>query len=170
MDDGLQERIAQQIRDRSMLNNTDSESHVVEQLRNQGRAERADEALRMFQATKTQRIEEEVNRTLPFALEIAERDGVTDELSDEQYHEAGIKAAKLDLHEKLRTYENRLQNAPATSPRRRFAEALLAMSKNHESILSENFTDVNSITEEDLEKTAKNIADELRKLSERDKG
>ncbi|MBC8134814.1 MAG: hypothetical protein H8F28_02885 [Fibrella sp.] len=125
----------------------------------------------MFQAIKAQRVEEEVARTLLFALETAERDGVTDRLSDDQYDEAGLQAAKRHMNETLQAFEARLQNAPNMSPQEHGpAGRFLAMSKSYEQMMSERFTDVKNIAEADLEETARIIADGLGKLSDHSDG
>jgi hypothetical protein len=167
MDDELRARIGQQIRERSMLNNAESEANLIAQFRQQGLTERADETVRMFQVMKAQRIEEEVARTLPFAMEIAERDGVTDLLSDDQCHEAGLRGVQLQTQNLLATFEARLQNATNMSLQRRgLAERFLAMSKSHTQMMNERFADVKNITGADLEGTARIIADDIGKLSD----
>lgn len=120
----------------------------------------------MFRAKMLENIEGEVTRTLPFALEIAERDGVTDRLSDDQYHEASMQEVRLRTQNILASFEARLQNAPNMPPRKReIAERFLAMSKSHEQMMSERFADVRNVTEADLEETARIIAADIGNLS-----
>lgn len=170
MGDDLPRRIEQQIRDRLLAEHHDTENRIAEQFRQQGRHDRADETVRMSIMARAQRIEEEVARTLPFALEVAGRDVVTNHLSEDQYDEAGIMAAKSALQETLQTFERRVQNSPGmSSERHQFSEQFLGMAKTHTQMMFERLADVKHLTEEDLEETARVIADDLRTLSDRDR-
>ncbi|MBC8138016.1 MAG: hypothetical protein H8F28_19215 [Fibrella sp.] len=171
MDDGLRARIEQQIRERSLWNKEEISSRMHEIFADEFGGESVESVQQMFRAKMLENIEDEVNRTLPFALEIAGRDGVTDRLSDDQYDEASLRAVQLRNRNLLESFEVRLQNATNMSAQRRgLAERFLTMSKSHEQMMSERFADVKNITEADLEETARIIADGLDKLSDHSDG
>ncbi|MBC7806760.1 MAG: hypothetical protein H7145_11475 [Akkermansiaceae bacterium] len=167
MEDGLQARIEQQIRERALWNKEGIRSHMYEIFADEYADESAEKIQQIFREKMLENIEDKVQRTLPFALEIAERDGVTDRLSDEQYDEASLRAVQLQTQNLLAAFETRLQNAPNMSPQRRgLAERFLTMSKSHEQMMSERFADGKNITEAGLEETARIIADDIGKLSD----
>ena len=131
MDNKLRARIEGQIRERLAMRYAETEAQIAEVGgRHFPLSESPEDMARRTKEMLVAQMEAERNRMLPFALKIAERDGVTDRLSDDQCDEAGLSAAQLHAVRTLQQFETRLEYAPSMRPDlRQFAEAFLANGK-----------------------------------------
>lgn len=119
MNDELRARLAQQVEERITVEQSDLEARVVKQFRDRGNHKRADETAANYLKVKAEMVAAQIARTLPFALTIAERDGVADRLSEDQFHEAELKATRLNLREVMQSFGARFKRTPSISPQKR---------------------------------------------------